>query len=295
MDAVCLLSVTPDTLTALQDYLRNSGSALSVSDAATVAIGAWLQAENVRDMMAAGALLQSQSQSQSTARTRATYREAVNGDAQSVAADVRAVDEVTTRTVANADADANANANAKTKARTKARTRVRADANCAPDGYQWKELFLPDGTELRMYSHDAVHRARVTGAAIFYQGRQVSPRQFTLAVAGEGRNAWRDLSLRLPGEKQFLPAGLLRRRAQADIRVRVEAQLAEGGMRGAEASRRGSPAETIAAAADAMAEALRTALALVEHSNSQSIPKYERRVDPHRRTTDVLVNHIKFD
>jgi hypothetical protein len=283
MDAACLLSVTPDTLAALRDYLRDSGSALSVSAAATMAIGAWLKAENDRDLMAAGAL----PQPQSTARARATHVEAVNGDAQSDAAH----DHPAHHTIARTSADASAKADAKTRAKTTAR----ANANSSPDGYQWKELFLPDGTELRMCSNNAVHRARVTGAAIFYQGRQVSPRQFTLAVAGDGRNAWRDLSLRLPGEKQFLPAGLLRRRAQADIRMRAEAQLAEEGMRGAEAGRRGSPAETIAAAADAMGEALRTALALVDHSNTQSLPKYERRVDPHRRTTDVLVNHIKFD
>ncbi|MET0855798.1 MAG: hypothetical protein ABWY27_03525 [Telluria sp.] len=283
MDAACLVSVTPDTLAALRDYLRDSGSALSVSAAATAAIGAWLQAENDRDLMAAGAL--PHSRSQSTAHARATHLEAVNADTQSDAADVHLGDDTIARTSANSSPNA----------KTKAKTRAHANANSAPDGYQWKELFLPDGTELRMCSNNAVHRARVAGAGIFYQARQVSPRQFTLAVAGDGRNAWRDLSLRLPGETQFLPAGLLRRRAQADIRMRAEAQLAEGGMRGAEASRRASPAETIAAAADAMGEALRTALALVEHSNTQSLPKYERRVDPHRRTTDVLVNHIKFD
>ncbi|WP_426172642.1 hypothetical protein [Massilia sp. TWR1-2-2] len=293
MDAACLLPVTPDTLVALRDYLRDSGSALSVSAAATMAIGAWLRAANDRDLMAAGA----SPQPQSTARVRATHLEAVNVDAQSDAADAHPEDDTIARTSADADADADADAktNAKSMAKIRAKTTASANANSSLDGYQWKELFLPDGTELRMCSNNAVHRARVTGAAIFYQGRQVSPRQFTLAVAGDGRNAWRDLSLRLPGENQFLPAGLLRRRAQADIRMRAEAQLGERGMRGAEASRRGSPADTIAAAADAMGDALRTALALVEHSNTQSLPKYERRVDPHRRTTDVLVNHIKFD
>lgn len=44
-----------------------------------------------------------------------------------------------------------------------------------------------------------------------------------------------------------------------------------------------------------MSEALRTALALVEHNNAQALPKYERRVDFHRRAADVLVDHVKYD
>jgi hypothetical protein len=165
-----------------------------------------------------------------------------------------------------------------------------ADAATRAGGYQWKELFLPEGTELRMSCDGDVHHARVTGDAIFYQGRRVSPRQLTLAIAGDGRNAWRDLSLRLPGEKQFQPASLMRRNVQAQIRAGVEAGAAARG-----GERRGSPAEVIAAAADAMSEALRTALALVEHSNAQSLPKYERRTDFHRRAADVMVDHAKFD
>jgi len=33
-----------------------------------------------------------------------------------------------------------------------------------------------------------------------YEGRAVSPRQMTVAVAGPGHNAWRDLFVRRPGE-----------------------------------------------------------------------------------------------
>ena len=44
-----------------------------------------------------------------------------------------------------------------------------------------------------------------------------------------------------------------------------------------------------------MSEALRSALALVEHSNAQAVPKYERRVDYHRRSADVLADHLAFD
>ncbi len=60
-------------------------------------------------------------------------------------------------------------------------------------GYQWKSLFLPHGTELRMTSSRQSGYARVVGDRIMYEGRSVSPRGLTLAIAGEGRNAWRDL------------------------------------------------------------------------------------------------------
>lgn len=156
------------------------------------------------------------------------------------------------------------------------------DADSSSRGYQWKELFLPEGTVLRMRCGDEVHHARVAGDAIVYRGRRVSPHQLTLAIAGDGRNAWRDLSLRLPGEEHFRPACVLRRLAKAsgDSPPSLE---------------RESPAATIASAAASMSEALRTALILVEHSNARSVPKFERRVDKHRRDEDVLTDHTTFD
>jgi hypothetical protein len=157
-----------------------------------------------------------------------------------------------------------------------------AEGDFASRGYQWRELFLPDGTALRMRYGDQVHHARVTGDAIVFLGRPVSPRQLTLAIAGEGRNAWRDLSLRLPGEQRFRPACVLRRLAKVSVEPRL-------------ASEPESPAATSAAAAASMSEALRTALTLVEHSNAGTVPKFERRVDKHRRGEDVMTDHAMFD
>jgi hypothetical protein len=153
-------------------------------------------------------------------------------------------------------------------------------------GYQWKELFLPEGTDVRMSYKAEVYQARVTGDAIMYQGLGVSPRQLTIAIAGDGRNAWRDLSLRLPGEKHFRPACLLRR----NLRAKLDGQRKAGCDPATE-----SPAAAIAAAAASMSEALRTALALVEHSNAQAVPKYERRGDRHRRAADVMGEHAAYD
>jgi hypothetical protein len=221
MDATRLLPVNTDALIALDTHLRDTGSALSLAAAASLAIRAWL-ADN------AGPI------------------------------------DIEPAPTAHAD--------------------VVADAR----GYQWKTLFLPEGTDLRMSCGGEVHHARVTGDAIVYHGRRVSPRQLTLAIAGDGRNAWRDLSLRLPGEKRFQPACLLRRKVQDQIKAKAKAETGE------EAPPE-SPVAAIAAAASAMSEALRTALVLVEHSNAQSVPKYERRVDYHRRAADVMTDHAMFD
>jgi hypothetical protein len=231
MDAACPLAVNPTTLAALSEYLRDSGSTLSLSEAATLAIGAWLAAENDRDLAAAG---------WASAPRPGT-------------------------------------------------------AGAGGYGYQWKELFLPDGTELRMSSDGEVHHARVTGDAIVYQGRRVSPREFTRAIAGDGRNAWRDLSVRLPGEKHFRPAALLRRNVQVQIAAAAHSGIGPEGGGAAAGAKARSPADTIAAAAQAMSEALRAAPALVEHCNAQSLRKYERRVEYHRRASDVMAGHVQFD
>lgn len=144
-------------------------------------------------------------------------------------------------------------------------------------GYLWKCLFLPDGTELRLSCQDQTHHARVEGDAIVYQGRSVSPRAFTIAAAGNGRNAWRDLLLRLPGERNWKRANVMRRAILGNSKPPE------------------SPAAAIAVAAASMSDALKTALALVDHANAQSIRKYERRTDGRRRKDDILADACQFD
>lgn len=145
-------------------------------------------------------------------------------------------------------------------------------------GYQWKSLFLPDSTELRMACADAQYYGRVTGDQIMFEGRSVSPRGMTLAIAGDGRNAWRDLWLKLPGERHWKQA----------IRCRREVERAM-------AAPPQSPVDAMSAAASAMSDALKTALALVEHSNAQAVRKFERRGSKHRRESDILGDSCAFD
>ncbi len=145
-------------------------------------------------------------------------------------------------------------------------------------GYQWKTLFLPDGTDLRMLYDGNGYYAHVRGDHLMYQGLHVSPRQFTRMVASGVRNAWRDIFVREPGARDWKRASDLRRE-----RVTASQRPPE------------SPADTIHAAAACMSDALNTALKLVEHANAQSAPKFDRRYKQHRRENDLLADQCNFD
>ncbi len=80
-----------------------------------------------------------------------------------------------------------------------------------PHGYQWKTLFLPEGTWLRMAYRGDHEYAIVEGDRIMYKGRAVSPNQFASGYADSVRNAWQDISIRMPGEKHWKLAGVRRR------------------------------------------------------------------------------------
>jgi hypothetical protein len=123
-----------------------------------------------------------------------------------------------------------------------------------------------------------VHHARVVGDYIEYEGRRVSPRQMTIAVAGSGHNAWRALWVRLPHDGKWRPASLLRRQDA-----------------GQGAPRPVSPLEAMESTAACMTQTLRTALALVEHVRTQALPRNERRADRHRRAQDQLEDACRLD
>jgi hypothetical protein len=158
------------------------------------------------------------------------------------------------------------------------RAHVRLVPATPTHGYQWKSLFLPEGTELRMQFSGRFHHARVVGDHIVYGGQRVSPRQLTIAVAGDGRNAWRELWVRLQADGKWRPASLLRRLGEQ-----------QG------APQPVSPLEAMESAAASMTQTLRAALALVEHAKTQALPKYERRVERHRRAQDQLEDSCQMD
>jgi len=52
------------------------------------------------------------------------------------------------------------------------------NAPAAPRGYQWKSLFLPDGTWLRMAYRGDHEYAHVEGDRLMYKGRPSTPNKF---------------------------------------------------------------------------------------------------------------------
>ena len=96
-----------------------------------------------------------------------------------------------------------------------------ADPACLR-GYQWKSVFLPEGTVLRLWCYGENSFAKVVGDEIIFQGKSVSPNQFAQSFARTTRNAWNDLSVRRPGDKQFKLACRLRQEVAAEATAAAE-------------------------------------------------------------------------
>jgi hypothetical protein len=80
----------------------------------------------------------------------------------------------------------------------------------ATNGYQWKQLFLPNGTLLRTIFNGKNHHCLVEGDQILYEGRTVSPSGFVNAIGGIRRNAWKSLWILLPDTTTWKLADSLR-------------------------------------------------------------------------------------
>lgn len=73
-------------------------------------------------------------------------------------------------------------------------------------GFQWKNIFLPDGTSLRTSYCDTVEFAKVAGDHIVTDdGVSLTPSLFANRRAN-GRNAWRFVWLRFPGDEHWIRA-----------------------------------------------------------------------------------------
>jgi len=80
-------------------------------------------------------------------------------------------------------------------------------------GYQWKNLFLPDGTRLRTSHCGISDFAKVIGDHIVSDdGASLTPSQFANRHAN-GRNAWRFVWVRFPGDDFWIRAANCRARA----------------------------------------------------------------------------------
>jgi hypothetical protein len=88
-----------------------------------------------------------------------------------------------------------------------------------PRGYAWKGLWLPDGTDLRMRYKGKTFYAQVRGDDLLYDGAPSSPAQMVNSITRTNRNAWRDLWIKTPRDKEFIPA--------EQARIRSEERTAE--------------------------------------------------------------------
>lgn len=96
-------------------------------------------------------------------------------------------------------------------------------------GYQWKTLFLPEGTVLRTTYRGAHHYCRVEGGRIIHKEAECSPSGFVNAVGGIRRNAWKSLWLLLPDCKHWQLADTLRVHRRAPSRKTRQAAAAPQG------------------------------------------------------------------
>lgn len=166
-----------------------------------------------------------------------------------------------------------ADAGAAARLRTHIRTQSR------PGGYQWKSLFLPHGTELRISTDAGFFYAQVSGDVIVYKGKAVSPRQFTLAAAGEARNTWRDVWIRRPGDERWRIASHLRRESGADEPRKENT----------------SPMIAMREVAAAMEATLKTAQGIIAEAKGFAEPRFDRRHTPARRNADIVETISQLD
>lgn len=84
-------------------------------------------------------------------------------------------------------------------------------------GYRWKTLLLPPGTRIRMTYKGETYHAEVSGDDFIYDGNKTTPSEFAITIAsGTSRNAWRDLWVKRPRDKDFRLADDLRRSSERD-------------------------------------------------------------------------------
>ena len=79
-------------------------------------------------------------------------------------------------------------------------------------GYQWKHLFLPNGTLLRTIFNGENYHCLVEKDHIRYKGLETSPSGFVNAVGGVRRNAWKVIWILFPNSSVWKLAGTLRTR-----------------------------------------------------------------------------------
>lgn len=92
-----------------------------------------------------------------------------------------------------------------------------AAAEVADAGYQWKQVFLPEGTRLRASFGRAPYHAVVRGGDIRCGEQALSPSAFANLKGSGNRNAWKAVWLLFPGSEQWVLADTCRAQQKAVI------------------------------------------------------------------------------
>jgi hypothetical protein len=90
----------------------------------------------------------------------------------------------------------------------------------ATSGFQWKHLFLPNGTLLRTIFNGKNFHCLVEEDHIRYNGQIISPSGFANAVGGVRRNAWKVIWVLFPDSSVWKLAGTLRTKKKTPAEVR---------------------------------------------------------------------------
>lgn len=127
-------------------------------------------------------------------------------------------------------------------------------------GYQWKSVFLPEGTQLCTRSYGADQYARIVGKELFFRGRAMSPNQFAHWAGRGTRNAWNDIYVRRPQDKFYIPAKRLRAQVAQELECVTstlpvaQAAATESAAAGANVAAAGATGAAVAAAGTASSE-----------------------------------------
>ncbi|MYM72750.1 hypothetical protein GTP56_11130 [Duganella sp. FT134W] len=84
-------------------------------------------------------------------------------------------------------------------------------------GYQWKQVYLPEGTRLRASFGGQPYFATVTGTEIKSGDLTLTPSGFANLHGSGNRNAWKAVWLRFPGNEQWVLADVCRAKQKAAI------------------------------------------------------------------------------
>ncbi|ORE97724.1 hypothetical protein [Aurantimonas sp. 22II-16-19i] len=78
-------------------------------------------------------------------------------------------------------------------------------------GYHWQSVFLPNGTQLKISYKGGEKLAEVRHQQLYLDEQPCSPSQFASRVANNtSRNAWRDIWIKRPTDREWLFADTLR-------------------------------------------------------------------------------------